>query len=234
MSAGQSSRAGAGIPEGWALIPLESSDALLRPFFMCPPEELKLAWQAMHMIAKKMHPAPAVSAPAVEDLMTKIQAFGLACYQHEAACEQISMQVEIRADLQALAAAPAVSAPAEAAMGDWEMGDWQQYAKEGETAQACIERHRAEHDSLLRLLAEVRTEQGRAYRCIQGLHNALTAMQADIPANGYHAPTIAAAKRFVFEGSLEGSEYFIGKPVDVLHAALALPNSPAPVTGDAA
>lgn len=60
-----SARAGAWtIPAGFALLPLESSDALLRPFYECPPEELKLAWQAMHMIAKKMHPAPALPAPA--------------------------------------------------------------------------------------------------------------------------------------------------------------------------
>jgi hypothetical protein len=31
--------------------------------------------------------------------------------------------------------------------------NWQQYAKEGETAQACIERHRAEQDALLKLYA---------------------------------------------------------------------------------
>lgn len=45
---------------------------------------------------------------------------------------------------------------AEAGMGDWKMGDWQQYAKPGETAQACIERHRNEQDGLLSLLAQVR------------------------------------------------------------------------------
>lgn len=33
---------------------------------------------------------------------------------------------------------------------------WRQYAKEGETAQACIERHRREQDSLLKLLAQAR------------------------------------------------------------------------------
>lgn len=34
--------------------------------------------------------------------------------------------------------------------------NWQQYAREGETAQACIERHRLEQDSLLKLLAQAR------------------------------------------------------------------------------
>jgi hypothetical protein len=37
---------------------------------------------------------------------------------------------------------------------------------------------------------------------------------------GYHSPTIAAATRFMNEGALDGSEYFIGKPVSVMHAAL--------------
>jgi len=32
-----------------------------------------------------------------------------------------------------------------------EVDNWQQYAKEGETAQQCIERHRAEQDALLKL-----------------------------------------------------------------------------------
>lgn len=36
---------------------------------------------------------------------------------------------------------------------------WQQYAKPGETAQQCIERHRAEQDALMTLLAQDRAEQ---------------------------------------------------------------------------
>lgn len=47
----------------------------------------------------------------IEDLMTKIQAFGLACYVRDAGADQIAMQDEIRADLTMLAAAPA-AAPA--------------------------------------------------------------------------------------------------------------------------
>lgn len=72
-------------------------------------------------------------------------------------------------------------------------------------------------------MQQLRTELGRAYRCIKGMHNALTTLQAEMPGNGYHLPTVAAANRFVFEDSLDGTDYFIGKPVDVLHAALALP-----------
>lgn len=60
----------------------------------------------------------------------------------------------------------------------------------------------------------------RAYRCIQGMHNALT---RGIECNfGYHALTIGAAKRYVFEGELDGSTYFEGKQVSVLHDALKL------------
>lgn len=70
---------------------------------------------------------------------------------------------------------------------------------------------------------QLRTELGRAYRCIQGMHNALT-RGISFNAEAYHSPTIGAAKRFVFEGALDGSEYFIGKPVDLLHKALALPD----------
>lgn len=71
---------------------------------------------------------------------------------------------------------------------------------------------------------ELQTELGRAYRCIQGMHNAL-ARGIHFSAEAYHSPTIGAAKRYVFEGALDGSDYFIGKPVEVLHAALALPNA---------
>ena len=103
--------------------------------------------------------------------------------------------------------------------------NWKQYATEREdTAQQVIERHRKEHESLLRLLAQARTELGRAYRCIQGMHNAMQKDPASFP-EGYHAPPIGAAKRYVFEDALDGSDYFIGKPVDVLHAALALPKT---------
>lgn len=81
--------------------------------------------------------APAVQAPqsaeAVEDLMTKIQAFGLACYQHESGAEQISMQDEIRIDLAALAGASSAWQPIETAPKDAQLllaaefdhpGDW--------------------------------------------------------------------------------------------------------------
>ena len=72
---------------------------------------------------------------------------------------------------------------------------------------------------VLRLTIELE----RAYRCIVGFHSARRGLLllADTPL-AYHAPTIAAARRFVFEKSLEGSEYFIGKNVSELHRALSL------------
>ena len=68
-------------------------------------------------------------------------------------------------------------------------------------------------------IARLEQELARAYRALVGFDSGkLTAAS-----RAYHAPTLAAAKRFVFEDALDGSEYFTGKPVDVLHAALRLP-----------
>lgn len=63
----------------------------------------------------------------------------------------------------------------------------------------------------------------RAYRCIVGFH---TALRKDERLNrtsvAYHLPTIGAARRFVFQDSLEGADYFEGKHISILHEALAL------------
>jgi hypothetical protein len=67
---------------------------------------------------------------------------------------------------------------------------------------------------------QLRRELERAYRCIQGL---LHAQETNHPfAYGYHQLTIGAAKRYVFLGELDGSEYFIGKDIKVLQEALDL------------
>lgn len=63
----------------------------------------------------------------------------------------------------------------------------------------------------------------RAYRCIQAMHNAMQTLPVSSFPLAYHSLTIGAAKRFVYEGQLDGSEYFIGKPPEVLHEALTLP-----------
>jgi hypothetical protein len=39
--------AAAKLPATHVMVPVEPTDAMLRPFYDCPPDELKLAWQAM-------------------------------------------------------------------------------------------------------------------------------------------------------------------------------------------
>lgn len=70
-------------------------------------------------------------------------------------------------------------------------------------------------------LQRLRTELWRAYRALTAYTNARDRGRS-LPdhAIAYHSPTEAAAKRFVNHGAMDGSEYFIGKSVDVLHAAL--------------
>ena len=69
----------------------------------------------------------------------------------------------------------------------------------------------------------------KAYRCIQGLHNSIVMAKVQSSSVGYHMPTIAAAKRFVYLGALDGSEYFIGKDVSVLQRAMQLSINREPV-----
>jgi len=69
---------------------------------------------------------------------------------------------------------------------------------------------------------DANTELERAYRAISGFYTA--AQNGTVPDKtmlAYHSPTIAAACRFVKTGELDGSDYFIGKPVEVLHEALS-------------
>lgn len=68
---------------------------------------------------------------------------------------------------------------------------------------------------------QLKLELERAYRALRGFWTA--AQNGALPDQtmlAYHAPSIAAACRFVETGDLDGSEYFVGKPVDVLHQAL--------------
>ena len=70
-------------------------------------------------------------------------------------------------------------------------------------------------------IERLRTELGRAYRALHAFAHAYReGKKINETAVFYHSPTIGAAARFVHEGALDGSEYFIGKSVDVLHAAL--------------
>lgn len=77
---------------------------------------------------------------------------------------------------------------------------------------------------LQRRIAFLHHELERAYRAVQAFANAEA--KGEFLSGGtlaYHAPTVAAAKRFVFEDALDGVAYFEGKPVGVLEAALRLP-----------
>lgn len=67
----------------------------------------------------------------------------------------------------------------------------------------------------------LRAELGRAYRALTAYTNARDkGVPLSTTAVAYHSLSEAAAKRFVHHGALDGSEYFIGKSVGVLHAAL--------------
>jgi len=69
--------------------------------------------------------------------------------------------------------------------------------------------------------AQLETELARAYRALRGIYGATAnGHMPDAAMLGYHAPALGAAMRFVGEGKLDGSEYFIGKDVSVLRAEL--------------
>jgi hypothetical protein len=64
-------------------------------------------------------------------------------------------------------------------------------------------------------------ELGRAYRCIVGFYTAhFRGESLDRTALVYQCTVIGAAQRFVFDGELDGSNYFEGKSLDVLRDAL--------------
>lgn len=84
------------------------------------------------------------------------------------------------------------------------------------------------HDALDELVpasalteTQLREELERAYRCICGFHTAhRKGALLDKTTFTYHSPTIGAARRFVIQGALDGSRYFIGKKIEALHGAL--------------
>lgn len=66
-------------------------------------------------------------------------------------------------------------------------------------------------------------ELDRAYRALGGYANAHDkGEQLSNATRAYHAATVGAAKRWMKEDAMDGADYFIGKPIDVLHKALAL------------
>lgn len=73
-------------------------------------------------------------------------------------------------------------------------------------------------------ITRLEKELRRAYRCIVGFYQSRRRGELlSDTAVSYHCMTIAAAKRsHLGNGSLEGADYFVGKPVEELHAALSL------------
>jgi hypothetical protein len=68
---------------------------------------------------------------------------------------------------------------------------------------------------------QLEEELGKAYRALRGMYGCV--VMGERPSDdvvSYHAPTLGAAVRFVNHGALDGSEYFFGKPVGVLHDTL--------------
>ncbi len=71
-------------------------------------------------------------------------------------------------------------------------------------------------------IVHLEEELGRAWRALHGYAQAARAgVTLSVATRAYHEPTVAAAKRFVLDGAFDGTAYFIGKPVEVLHETLA-------------
>jgi hypothetical protein len=67
----------------------------------------------------------------------------------------------------------------------------------------------------------LKEELGRAYRCISGLYKLAKGVGlSDNTTVAYHSLTIAAARRYIREDSLDGANYFIGKHFTVMHEYL--------------
>jgi len=72
-------------------------------------------------------------------------------------------------------------------------------------------------------MPDTERELERAYRALYGFYSCH--MKGEKPNDAmlaYHSPVIGAAARLVKEQRLDGADYFEGKPVEVLHAALKL------------
>lgn len=60
------------------------------------------------------------------------------------------------------------------------MGDWMQYAKPGETAQACIERYRRQRDELLAAVLKLKRDGNNFAEWHEKFHPAIEAMDAAV------------------------------------------------------
>lgn len=71
-------------------------------------------------------------------------------------------------------------------------------------------------------IVHLEEELGRAWRALHVYAaTARTGVQPTDATRAYHEITVAAAKRFVLDGVFDGTAYFIGKPVEVLHDTLS-------------
>lgn len=69
-------------PAGWKLVPEVPTEAMLRPFYECPPDELKLAWQAMLAITEAAERRVAAPAAPAQAPLTDEQIEALAIGRH--------------------------------------------------------------------------------------------------------------------------------------------------------
>lgn len=85
-----------------------------------------------------------------------------------------------------------IPSPQPAPSEDWAMGDWMQYAKAGETAQACIERHRRQRDELLAAVLTLKRVGNNFAEWHEKFHPAIAAIDAAV-ANATGAQASAPA-----------------------------------------
>ena len=68
---------------------------------------------------------------------------------------------------------------------------------------------------------DYKTELERAYRALRGIYGTIAHGDKPTASNlAYHSLTLAAAMRFVADGELDGTDYFVGKDVSVLQGYL--------------
>lgn len=68
---------------------------------------------------------------------------------------------------------------------------------------------------------QLEEELAKAYRALRGLYGrVVNGTTPDKAMVAYHSPTLGAALRFVNYGQMDGSAYFVGKHISVLHDTL--------------
>jgi hypothetical protein len=88
-------------------------------------------------------------------------------------------------------------------------------------ADGCGEHRPNDEDETAEVTARLTKELERAYRALTGLSGA--ALDKELPDQtmwAYHSLVIAAARRFVFEGELDGAAWFEGQHYEVMQEFL--------------